>query len=210
MQRNQRHAFTLVEMLVATMVFVIGFVAIYSLFLAGINYRHESDRLTRTALVGTSLISNFRLQMQDQWNEVDDFIGDGDPSDTSDTENDFFPYPDEPSVWYCVRKATDASGRNNTDDGIDTSKSSTVRLEILLIDLGEGPASGTLTLTDILRRQFLDPASAIGKDYIDNTFPDALPSSSAYDAITTDVEKAIYILLWRKVLVRYEAVIVRR
>lgn len=202
-----RSAFTLVEMLVATMVFIIGFVAVYSLFIAGMNYRHEADRLTNTSLAATSLISTWRLEMQDQWFVVDDFVGDGNPTNGAEAGTDqlFYPYPDNPGIWYRVQKATDAAGQT----GLGTEKSSTLRLEILLIDLGDNPGD-ELTLEDILIRHLVGPG--VHDHYLDNTYPDTLEDAAdraTYNALSSE-DKAIYILVKRKVLARHEAIILRR
>lgn len=200
-------AFTLVEMLVATMIFIVGFVAVYSLFLTGINYRHESDRITSTALAATSLISTWRLTMQDQWSGYapEDFVGDGDPTNGAETASpneDFFPYPDDHGIWYRVQTATDAANDATNDE------SSSIRMVLLLTETADNPA--TLTLTDIFQRHFVDPA--VSPDYLSTTFPNTIEDSSTrtwYDALS-DEKKAIYILTWRKVLSRHEAVILRR
>ena len=202
-----RSAFTLVEMLVATMVFIIGFVGVYSLFIAGMNYRHEADRLTNTSLAATSLISTWRLEMQDQWYIVDDFVGDGNPTNGAESGADqlFYPYPDNPGIWFRVQKATDAAGQT----GAGTEKSSTLRLEILLIDLGDNP-DDELKLDDILVRHLVAPG--VHDHFLDNTYPNTIEDStqrSTYESLSSE-DKAIYILVQRKVLARHEAIILRR
>ncbi len=57
----QRGAFTLVELLVATGVFIIGFVAVYSLFLSGLRFRKLSDDLFKTATLASTLMTEVYL-----------------------------------------------------------------------------------------------------------------------------------------------------
>ena len=199
-QARHQSAFTLVEMLVATMVFVIGFVAVYSLFIAGMNYRHEADRLTKTALAASSLISTWRLEMQDQWDTIDQFVGDGNPA-YGPENNDFFPYSDDPGIWYRIEKASNAAG----ETGLNTDTSSTIRIELLLIDLGDTPAS--MDLTQIKQRFRVNDTNYL-ITYAD-TIEDAAERSK-YIALASDDEKAIYVLVQRKILARHEAVILRR
>ncbi len=208
-----RTGFTLVEMLVATMVFVIGFVAVYSLFLAGMNYRHESDRLTGTALAATSLISNWRLEMAEGWDlgsgdvAPGDLVGDGDPTNGAESGEELFPYPDDPNIWYRVDKATDLAG---DDTNVDTAG---IQIVLLLVEAAGTP--GNLSLTDIRQRHFVDPL--IHTDYLDSTFPiahfphpvDDATAKAAYMSLSSD-DKSTYVLVWRKILSRHEAVLLRR
>jgi prepilin-type N-terminal cleavage/methylation domain-containing protein len=56
-----RSGFTLIEMLVATIVFLVGFVATFGLFLTGMRYRQIAEDTTKAALTSTSIISEIRL-----------------------------------------------------------------------------------------------------------------------------------------------------
>ena len=56
-----RRGFTLVELLVATGVFVIGFAAVFSLFLSGMRFRKLADDTTMTATLASSLLTEIYL-----------------------------------------------------------------------------------------------------------------------------------------------------
>jgi len=58
---SMRDGFTLVEMLVATGVFVLGFVAVYSLFLSGMRFRKLADDTARTATLASTLLTEMYL-----------------------------------------------------------------------------------------------------------------------------------------------------
>ncbi len=54
---GRRGGFTLVELLVATGVFIIGFVAVYTLFLSGMRFRKLSDDITKTSTLASTLLT---------------------------------------------------------------------------------------------------------------------------------------------------------
>ena len=56
-----RRGFTLVEMLVATIVFLIGFVAVFGLFLGGMRFRKLSEDTTRASLAASCLVDEIRI-----------------------------------------------------------------------------------------------------------------------------------------------------
>ncbi len=58
---RQRGGFTLVELLVATGVFIIGFVAVYALFLSGLRFRKLADDLFKTATLASTLMTEVYL-----------------------------------------------------------------------------------------------------------------------------------------------------
>lgn len=53
--------FTLIELLVATAVFVIGFAAVYTLFLAGMRFRKLADDIAKTSTLATTLLTEVYL-----------------------------------------------------------------------------------------------------------------------------------------------------
>lgn len=199
-----RKGFTLVEMLVATMVFMTGFVAVYSLFIAGVNYRHDADQLTDLSLASTSLISTFRLTMRDQWNQAQDFVGDGDPANGGETEGDFYAYPDNPGVYFRIDSAVAITGVS----GDGSQDSAGIRLMIYLIYTGNTIAP-EMTFSEISKRQAVhwedneDYLSKYSNSFSDNKLKDL------YDALSGE-EQSRFILVRRNVLHKSEAIILRR
>jgi prepilin-type N-terminal cleavage/methylation domain-containing protein len=61
MPRFPQAGFTLIEMLVATFIFIIGFTSVYALFLSGIKYRAEADAITRSSVAASNIINEMRL-----------------------------------------------------------------------------------------------------------------------------------------------------
>ncbi|MFW5698783.1 MAG: type IV pilus modification PilV family protein, partial [Planctomycetota bacterium] len=110
-----RRGFSLLELLVATGLFLFGFSAVYALFLRGVHARHEAELSTRCSIAAGSLLAEIRLRAGRETTgtlprEPADYRGDG-MADTPDTGIDnLYPYLDQPGVWYCVRYCTDLTG----------------------------------------------------------------------------------------------------
>ncbi|NRA37041.1 MAG: prepilin-type N-terminal cleavage/methylation domain-containing protein [Planctomycetes bacterium] len=199
-----RKGFTLVEMLVATMLFMTGFVAVYSLFIAGVNYRHDADQLTDLSLASTSLISTFRLTMRDAWKDADEFLGDGDHNTTDSGK--FYKYPDNPGIQYRIQTAMDITGNEGT--GSDTSAG----LRIILYLINAGPGASELSFTELHARQRVDPANPEDLEYLTSKYPNSLPSDDLpdYNALATYEDRANFILIRRNIIYKSEAIILRR
>jgi len=157
---NSGSGFTLVEMLVATAVFIIGFVGVFVLFLSGIRFRKMSEDLTRTALATSSLVNEIRVDAGREGGGVPaipaDYVGDGFASDNSDAKNldDLYPYPQQPGIWYRVMTCTDLAG--------DANNAKTTGLKFRLVVLSFPTADTTLTFTELHRRLRLnDSAGAL-------------------------------------------------
>jgi prepilin-type N-terminal cleavage/methylation domain-containing protein len=56
-----RRGFTLIELLVGTAVFIIGFVAVYGLYLAAVRFRQISETTAQASLAASSLISEIQI-----------------------------------------------------------------------------------------------------------------------------------------------------
>src|SRR5437868_5998607 len=114
-----RRGFTLVEMLVATAIFIIGFVGVFVLFLSGIRFRKLSEDLTRTALATSSLVNEIRVDAGKEGiggpAKPGDYVGDGFAEDASDAtkSDDLYPYLQQPGIWYRVMSCTDLAGDVN-------------------------------------------------------------------------------------------------
>lgn len=121
----RRSGFTLTEMLVATIVFLVGFVAVFGLFLAGMRFRKLAEDTTRASLAASCLIDEIRLDagggMTNAPKQPLDYVGDGfaDPTaggldegstDSSAPQDPLFSYRSVPGVWYRVMKSTDLNG----------------------------------------------------------------------------------------------------
>jgi prepilin-type N-terminal cleavage/methylation domain-containing protein len=120
-----RRGFTLTEMLVATIVFLVGFVAVFGLFLAGMRFRKLAEDTTRASLAASCLIDEIRLDagggMTGAPKQPQDYVGDGfadvaaggleeGSADSSAPNDPLFAYRSVPGVWYRVMKATDLNG----------------------------------------------------------------------------------------------------
>jgi len=160
----RRHGFTLIEMLVATAIFAVGFVAVFGLFLAGIRFRKMSEDLTRCSLASSSLVSEFAI---DAGRETAApcapslYEGDGfaDTASTHDSDPDMLGrYRAQPGVFYRVEKATDLLGQ---DDPLTT----VVRLKVLIVPWAT--ADTTVSLTNIAKRlQIVDASGTLMTDPI--------------------------------------------
>ncbi len=133
-----RRAFTLLEMLVAATVFVIGFVSLFALFLAGIRYRKLSEDVTRSSLAAASLVAEFRLDAG--WENhppypantiappCEDYVGDGFAANGGEVDPDTLTrYANQPGIYYRVTRATDLGG------AVATTDTTTVRISLVVV-----------------------------------------------------------------------------
>lgn len=74
-------------MLIATMIFVTGFMAVYGLFLSGMKFRSEADLITRSAVAASNIVSELRLGIREMETGNDD---------------DFLAYHDQPGLFYRI------------------------------------------------------------------------------------------------------------
>lgn len=81
--------FTLLEMLIAAMIFITGFMAVYGLFLGGLKFRSEADLITRSAVASSNIVSELRLGIRDMDN----------------VQQDFQAYHDQPGLYYRINHA---------------------------------------------------------------------------------------------------------
>ncbi len=119
-----RRGFTLVELLVATGVFALGFTAVFTLFLKGMWFRQQADNLTRASLAASSLLDEFRLDTGLDANggmprKPEEYLGTGfapmPAPGTPGTADRLYPYTAMPGIWYCVRSCTDLLGKADND-----------------------------------------------------------------------------------------------
>ncbi|TVR47220.1 MAG: prepilin-type N-terminal cleavage/methylation domain-containing protein [Planctomycetota bacterium] len=91
--RGNQAGFTLVEMLVASAIFIVGFVSVYGLFLTGVKYRSEADIITRSAVAASNVVNELRLGIL-PLEETE--VGDG-PG--------FRRYRDQPGLFYQIHQS---------------------------------------------------------------------------------------------------------
>jgi prepilin-type N-terminal cleavage/methylation domain-containing protein len=204
---TMRHqsGFTLIEMLIATGIFLVGFVSVYSMFLAGSAAGKRSDALTQTTLATTSLIETLRLRAGSEPGgpyAPSAYNGDGDPT-TDDTEGHFVPFPDQPQIWYRFAYAADIQGG---DDPLALG----FRIVIQTLDLGSTPQNSEgdyrLSAEDLgLRLRITRNLESLYR-------PAFTPEQeTAFQAIEGDADAEIlFILRLRGLLIEQEAFVVKR
>jgi prepilin-type N-terminal cleavage/methylation domain-containing protein len=158
--RAQR-GFTLTELLVATIVFLIGFVSVFALFLGGMRMRKLAEDTTRASLAASCLIDEIRIDAggggtgipfapkQYQGDGFAPFVEGDDPDEEGTLDGTaldlpLFPYKPIPGVWYRVLKATDLQGEP------ENAQTTVLKLDLLVVPFGS--ADTRLTLADLDRR----------------------------------------------------------
>jgi prepilin-type N-terminal cleavage/methylation domain-containing protein len=171
-----RRGFTLIEMLVATGVFLLGFSAAYMLFLAGVRYRTEAAATQRLAFALTSLTAELSLSSGEHAALITnpgDYEGNGlaiettpsaaEPEDPTDlTKTLLFPYPGLSGVWYRVMACADLHGQKDTATAVagvlPANTSATLHARILVITVPTDDT--TLSFQDLQRRYLRDSTTA--------------------------------------------------
>jgi type II secretory pathway pseudopilin PulG len=152
-----RRGVTLIELLVATGIFVTGFTAIAALFTAGTKLRAEADTLVRCSLAAESLIEDIRLDAKGG-KPPSAWLGDGFTTSPDATPDRLYPYTAAPGTWYMVETATDAAGNSGNP------QASTLHLGILVL---HKPLTGSTVTLEELRTRILRwrvPAGATDAD----------------------------------------------
>jgi len=178
-----RRAFTLIEMLVATAVFVLGFAALYTMFLLGVRNRVQAEALTNTSLVADAVVAEMRLAAgTERAGSItppalpSDYVGDGNAEngpevfpvgspDSYDVQNPFFAYPEQPGVFYRVMQVTglvDSDGDGVPED--DDPTADALRVHLLVGQLGIPRDS---TSIDELRRRYGLGATLSGQEVVE-------------------------------------------
>lgn len=191
---HMRRAFTLLELLVATGVFVVGFVAVFSLFLAGMRFRKLADDTTRGALAASSLVHEIRIDSgtediggagTDAY-EPGDYIGNGLAGTANPVAgspyvvmaDELYPYPQQPGTWFRVLDSTDVLGSreqadaNAIDPTLDPVNqphlSNTLHVKLLVLPFSTTDAK--LSFTELQRRLRVrdDAGTVLNKDSTDS------------------------------------------
>lgn len=138
-----RRGFTLTELLVATIVFLVGFVSVFALFLGGMRMRKLSEDTTRASLAASCLIDEIRIDaggggaigggvpMAPKAYVGDGFAlssqNDGDPGGITVEDTPLYPYRPIPGTWYRVMKCTDL------EDVATNSQTTVLKLDLLVV-----------------------------------------------------------------------------
>jgi type II secretory pathway pseudopilin PulG len=154
-----RGGFSLIELLVATGVFLVGFVAVFGLFLAGMRFRKLAEDTTRASLAASSLIAEFQIDAGSEAIipcQPSQYVGDGfpdiarpgetaDPPATAikDSLEKLYPYTGQRNLYYRVVACTDLKGG---DDAATTA------LRIRLFVLPWASVDDTVDLMTLNRR----------------------------------------------------------
>lgn len=165
---TMRRGVTLIELLVASAVFTIGFVAIYGLMAVGMRHRALADRLARCAVAASSLQAEMRLRAGSEhaapW-APQLYVGAGgllsDGHEGSDVPGRFYPWPDQPGILYRIEQAQDLSGDANN------RFTDTLRYHVLVAFLGNQVPPGAayphgMELAELARRLGLRPGADPG------------------------------------------------
>ena len=155
-----RSGFTLVELLVATGVFMIGFAAAFGLFLAAVRYRTLADDTTRLSLAASSIVEEMAIGKGVTLatpNAPNLYLGAGDLPSITNADIDplkFYAYPGVPGTWYTVESCTDVVG-----DALNV-KTPTLHLNLLVLVFTSADPTLTLELEEVNRRvRILTPAN---------------------------------------------------
>ncbi len=195
-----KRGFTLTELLIATIIFLVGFVSVFALFLGGMKMRKLAEDTTKASLAASCLIDEIRIDAGGGGGGVPQvpasYVGDGfapfregtnflngdegNPNEADSLENPLFRYKPLPGVWYRVLHATDLVGGND-------AQTTVIKLDLLVVPLGTADTS--LTFADINRRLGLMPQSEA--------------QSATVDVIST-------LLVQRGIGFRFQAVVTRR
>ena len=144
-----RRGFTLLELLVAVGVFIVGFVSAYALFLAAVRNRAQAEAITRTSLAATSLLAEMRLVAGREGAVLNTpgrapdlpsmYGGDGFAHNgLEDPKDGLVRYPDQTGIWYAVIRgvppdATQAELAPCDLAGGDDAKSVAIKLALFIM-----------------------------------------------------------------------------
>ncbi|HEX3134733.1 MAG TPA: prepilin-type N-terminal cleavage/methylation domain-containing protein [Planctomycetota bacterium] len=152
-----RRGFTLTELLVATIVFLVGFVSVFALFLGGMRMRKLAEDTTRASLAASCLIDEIRIDaggggaagaasgpqppiayegdgfapFKPGSSDTDEGTAtDPAPGARAPADNPLFPYKPIPGTWYRVMKCTDL------EDSTTNAQTTVLKLDLLVVPFG--------------------------------------------------------------------------
>ncbi len=152
-----RRGFTLLEMLVASMVFVVGFVAVFTLFIAGMKFRAQGDLETRSAIALRNIVEEIQLDAGTESKAPvppSSYVGSGfvEPKDkrlaVDAGEDSLIPCPGMPGMFYRVMEASDCTGGKGATGNVNAS---VIYLRIVVVAF---PTTGDepLSFKDLAKR----------------------------------------------------------
>ncbi|MBA3938458.1 MAG: hypothetical protein H0X38_13440 [Planctomycetes bacterium] len=152
---------TLTEMLVATIVFLVGFVAVFGLFLGGMRFRKLSEDTTRSALAASCIIEEIKLDSGGSAtpSQPSDYVGSGFTGTQSPTGNDpmaidatakLFAYPASPGIWYRVMSAKSLDPTNPTVTNGD--KATVLEMRILVMPYALATGDISVPIIEVAKR----------------------------------------------------------
>lgn len=169
-----RRGFTLTELLVATIVFLIGFVSVFALFLGGMRMRKLAEDTTRSSLAASCLIDEIRIDAGEGGIPMPPkaYVGDGFARSSeqdgdvngSGMDTELFGYRPIPGTWYRVLKCTDL------EDIPENAQTTVLKLDLLVVPFGT--SDETLTFRDLDRR--LDLLSELPRPQREAASPDQI------------------------------------
>lgn len=142
-----RRGFTIVELLIATFIFLIGFVSVYGLFLRAVQFRREGENMVRCSLAASSIVATMRLKIRaDTLFSPNNYAGSGSLVSSDETNNGtskefFYVYLDQPGMFYRISEA----------DSL-TDKTNVAKFTVQTVFLGSPAPKGFFSKTEVLQR----------------------------------------------------------
>jgi prepilin-type N-terminal cleavage/methylation domain-containing protein len=161
----RRSGFTLIELMVATIVFMIGFAAVFGLFLGGVRFRKLADDTTRASLAASCIVDEIRASAGGGASPggaspnsplaPSAYVGSGFASVSGGVADatTLYPYTPIPNTWYQVTSCSNLYGDT-------TDKNTTVlHLQLLVVPFATSqPTLDTLYLYKHLLNSDLGPS----------------------------------------------------
>ena len=143
---SARTGFTLVELLVATGIFVLGFSVCLGLFLAGMRHRSAAEDHLRLGFAASSLIEEIGL------GTTPTVAAGAAPSAYKTPASQLLPVPGHANVWYRIETCTNAVVRSDDPTGSQDDPKADALLTTLLVVSFATPSATGPTFEDINRR----------------------------------------------------------
>jgi prepilin-type N-terminal cleavage/methylation domain-containing protein len=208
--RPLHRGFTLIELLVATGIFIVGFAAVFTLFLSGMRFRKLADDTTLTATLASSLTTEVYLDSgavgAAGTAAPEEYDGDGfgtppavaiTPT-TPFTDYELHAYAGVPGALYRLENTSDLTGTRSAGAPDNAEMTTAIVTDIIALCPGSLIPAGTVpTFGDLERRLHLITSKTQPTGW----------------ATMTEPEKAVAYedeLVKRGIALRYRAVIVRQ
>jgi prepilin-type N-terminal cleavage/methylation domain-containing protein len=169
-----RRGFTLIEMLVASMVFILGFVSVFTLFLAGMKFRAQSDLDTRAAIALRNLVEEMQLDAGAEKNapyppkaylgcgfaepSAMQTVAGGNAGGTDSIDDQLFPCPGMPGLFYRVLESHDCTSGGLNDD----PQATVLHLRVVIVGFAIS-ADAQVTWRDLAKRSAIPQTGNLGQ-----------------------------------------------